>query len=382
MVSRREKLKLIGFGVAAGLLVGALAAEIYARAAGPNVEVSPENALEYTATLFSRHAFPRRPQAIDSAGRGALASYSLNDKGFRGRPFSADKPDGQTRIFVLGGSSVFDIHASRGRSWPQRMETFLARAGVEDARVINAGVPGHASWDALGRIYSEIWLYEPDYVLLYNCWNDLKYVTWVSRDSSLLRGARPKPTRGDGSHTVRNPLIYPQNAVDGALASVSQAYVRIRNWYLSRQLGPRGLEGPLEAARGRGADRPDRALRPRGERQLEHNLALFVEAVREAGARPVLVAQGRLVDRRNTASERDRIAYGAVGLAHDSLLKGFELCDGALSEVGRRKGVPVLRATRYLNGEGDVFHDHVHTNRRGSEALARLVGGGLLPLLR
>lgn len=378
MPSPREKLRLIGLGIVAGMLFGGLSLEAYVRIVGPTIDVSPENALEYTATLFSRHNFPHRQKTVDSTGVGALASYSLNEKGFRGEPFATEKPEGQVRIFVLGGSSVFDIYASRGNSWPQLMDDFLGGAGHEDVRVVNGGVPGHASWDALGRLYSELWLYEPDYVLLYACWNDLKYLTWVSPDSSLLRGFRPKPMR-DGSHTVRNPFIYPQNAIDGALASISQAYVRIRNRYISWRLGPIGLEGPVEGARGTEAGT---SITESGREQLRMNVGLFVDAVREVGAVPVLVAQSRLVDGRNTDQERTRIDYDAVGVGHEELVQAFDICDRTLAEVGSRENVPVIRATRFMNGKGDAFRDHVHTNRTGSLALARLVGSSLLPILR
>ena len=41
--------------------------------------------------------------------------------------------------------------------------------------VINAGIPGHTSGDSLGRLYTEIWQWKPDYVIMYEAWNDIKY---------------------------------------------------------------------------------------------------------------------------------------------------------------------------------------------------------------
>ena len=54
--------------------------------------------------------------------------------------------------------------------------------------VINAGVPGHSSSDALGRFITELHTFQPNYAVLSNAWNDIKY--FDSREP-ILRVARP-----------------------------------------------------------------------------------------------------------------------------------------------------------------------------------------------
>jgi hypothetical protein len=106
---------------------------------------------------------------------------------------------------IVGGSSVFDANArdaseEAGRDWPHLAEGFLKRSGYSDVDVINAGAPGHATFDSLGRLYSQIWIYQPDYVLLYNCWNDVKYFRVVTPEQPLITPFRPLPRGGQPIH--------------------------------------------------------------------------------------------------------------------------------------------------------------------------------------
>jgi hypothetical protein len=90
---------------------------------------------------------------------------------------------------------VFDGNAkdpseNETRDWPHLIERFLRDEGYK-VEVINAGIPGHASFDALGRLYSQLWIYQPDYVLLYNIWNDIKYFRSLGPENPLISLYKP-----------------------------------------------------------------------------------------------------------------------------------------------------------------------------------------------
>ena len=64
---------------------------------------------------------------------------------------------------------------SDNQHWPHLIEKALHHRGYDKVEVLNAGVVGYSSFDSFSSLYSGIWMFKPDYVLLYNAWNDIKY---------------------------------------------------------------------------------------------------------------------------------------------------------------------------------------------------------------
>src|SRR5262245_53062699 len=184
-------------------------------------------------------------QESDSKALGArsenepIKRYFINEAGYRGHSFAPVKLEGTIRIVILGGSSVFDangkdISPEEGRDWPHLVERFLRDMGHSNVEVVNAGVPGHATFDSLGRLYSQLWIYKPDYVLLYNCWNDLKYFRKVTPEKPLITHYEPMK---------ENPFTTYQGLLD-RVSCHSQLYVKLRNRYYMWKY-PAGNEGLL-----------------------------------------------------------------------------------------------------------------------------------------
>jgi hypothetical protein len=354
-------------------------AELYLRATGSRTspEALREASLEYEPTLFARHAFPRLAQRK----RPSVGAVEISARGYRGPAFAIPKPPGVVRLVVLGGSAAFDLHAFEGRDWPRLVETRLRANGFPQVEVINAGTPGHATWDALGRLYSEIWMLEPDYVLVYEAWNDIKYFRWLTPERDLLRTYRPATPGPTREGLVANPFLYYSGPLDRALGR-SQLYTALRARYLAWRSGVQGQEGWFRDGDPGAAGSAERADRygPWGPRQYELTLHLIADAAQQIGARPVFVTQARLVAATNRDGERRRIPYEYVGLTHDALVRAFADCDRALMAAARAKTVPVLDLAA-LHGRDELFTDHVHTNPQGSEAVASAVAAFLSQML-
>jgi len=112
--------------------------------------------------------------------REGTGNAKINSKGYRGRDFQVPKPEEKIRMIFLGGSAAFDRQAPMGKDWPHLVEKELRESGYKEIECINAGTPGHASWDSLGRLYSEMWMFEPEYIFVYHSWNDIKYFRWLN----------------------------------------------------------------------------------------------------------------------------------------------------------------------------------------------------------
>jgi lysophospholipase L1-like esterase len=361
---RKALFTLVVFGVAG--LVPLLAAEVYVRRTSPYGYVTPETLRsmtpDYEPAVFARHVIRQGARRVVVNGE---ERFRINSLGYRGRDFTVEKPAGVTRIAFYGGSSVFDVDAPGEGDWPHRVERRLKADGFSNVEVINAGIPGYTTAEAVGTLFSEGHRFSPDYVLLYAQWNDIKL---LRSSKSLLRELAPDAVREDPRTTY-------QNALDHFLSNDSQLYVRLRERYYAWKLRV-GEEGAVPSGE------YDDTLSDAALKQYQLNLETFVDVARDIGAVPILMIEARLVARENTSEERSRIRYEYVLLSHEGLCRAFEKEDEIIHDVGRRKGVVVIESAQQLTGKGELFASHVHLNERGSEELSRVVASELGRILR
>lgn len=361
--------------VAIAVLVALFVLECVVRLVSPHPtpEATRRDSLDYLPSIFAQHRLKpdqsvsvgQTRRAASSAG-GAERVFRIGRRGYRGPEFAVPKPPGVRRIVILGGSDVFDIHATEGRDWPRLAEARLRSRGHGEAEVINAGVPGHASFDALGRLYSQVWTYEPDYVVLCDVWNDIKYIDDIGLETPLIDLFAPYDPKLDPFRSYLGPL--------DRLLCHSQLYVTLRRRYFKWTIQA-GEEGK------RPADEPFRAEYGLGLRQYRLVLELFVDAARNIGATPVLLTQATLVAPTNSEDDKKHIRYDYQRMSHEQLLKAFKDCNDLVRLVAREKGTPFLDLDRMLSGRRELFEDHVHTTAQGSEALGAAVGDFLADAL-
>ena len=367
IVSRNRTRRLaVVFVILMAVMFAIGGAEIYVRLRSPFGYVTPEllrsRSPQYSSALFARHVFPQEEQRIVNA-QGEL-KYYINSLGYRGAPFIPHKQSGTIRIIVYGGSSVFDP-ANFGRGdWPHRVEDRLRQSGLAGVEIINAGIPGHASFDCLGRLFAEGHLFSPTYVLYYGAWNDIKNFTSTQ---PLLRQYISGLYTSDPRTTYRNRADY-------WLCRASQLYVRLRERYYVWKYNIQE-EGGLPKGNYRAG------ISKTALRQYRMDIQTIVDAARNAGATPVLITEGRLVARDNTDDEKKRISYSYVLLTHEALNDAFEATDRILKEISEEKHVTLIDASSRLSGKSEFFVDEVHLTERGSNALADIVAHSMALLL-
>ncbi|MBI3782391.1 MAG: SGNH/GDSL hydrolase family protein [Deltaproteobacteria bacterium] len=377
----RAELKLAIASTFVTAMVCGIAGEAWIRLTKPHLTPDSErhSSIEYAPSLFSRNQLPQKSQATYDADGKAM--YTIDALGYRGLPIAIPKPPGTLRIAVIGGSAAFDIGADDGHDWPHLVQEKLRASGRANIEVVNAAVPGYATWDILGRLYGELWMLQPDYVVVYEAWNDIKYFPWLKPEHSLARGYLPAPSVStESGPMIDNPFIYYRGAVDRFFCH-SQLYSRLRRRFWWWKLGEMGLEGLVTGPgdpSGNGSNYPN-TYSEWGPKQYELNLRLIVAAARAAGATPLLLTQARMIDTKNDAEERRRIRYDYVQLSHDGLLHAFADCDAAVQRVAKAEKVGFLDLGSILNGRRSLFADHVHTTPEGSEAIATAVASYLQP---
>ena len=365
-LTARRKLLFTLLSISCAVFVALILGEIAVRLFSSFGYVTPATLRsmtpDYQPAVFARHVI--RP-GVKTVVVDGDEKFRINAHGYRGRDFAIEKAKGTIRIMFYGGSSVFDAESTKDNDWPHRIERILKEKGYTNIEVINAGIPGYASFDAVGTLFSEGHIFSPDYVLLYDEWNDIKY---FRSTKSLLREFVPPSSFDDPRTTYRNWL-------DHGLSNISQLYVRLRDRYYTWKLHV-GAEGTIPVGE-YSSTIADAALR-----QYRLNIETFVDVARNIGAVPILMLEARLVTAGNTSAEKSRISYDYVLLTHDALCDAFAREDKIIHDVAREKGALVMDATQQLTGRDDLFANHIHLNEKGSEELARVVADELANVLR
>ncbi len=371
-MSKKRLLGLSSLFISIGILL--FLGEVGVRLFVKNGDITPgvlkANSVQYEPAVFARHVFKQEARTVKRLfGRKKGMVWEMNEKGYRGEAFDVPKPKGTTRIIIYGGSAVFDIENTRGQDWPHRVQEKLRKIGWPSVEVINAGIMGHTALESVGKLLAEGHRFEPDYVLIYNAWNDIKY---FDSPKPLLRTLRPAVQGFD-------PRIQYMNVLDGWLCEGSQLYTVLRRIYFKRKwtFGREGMRKP-EASQN-----SIEMLHPHQFRQYQLALETFVDVARNIGAKPILVTQARLPHESNDLDpqHQKRIDYHHVGLTHAALLETFNRQDEIVRKVAEERHAVLIDASAHLSGKPEVFFDHVHVTNQGSEALAQFIADRLNVIL-
>jgi lysophospholipase L1-like esterase len=359
-----KKKNIIIFSIILPTFIALLAGEIYFRLFREYMtpEILKEKSLQYIPSLFSIAGFPEKKQKIEP--HGYIKGYYINSEGYRGHDFPKKKIKGTIRIIIYGGSSVFDIFSPEGKDWPHQVEQMLKEKGLSNIEVINAGIPGLTSFDSMGRLFSDGWTLQPDYVVNYEAWNDICY---FPNEKTIQKCYIPY-------NELEDPRISYQSSLDRLLCNFSQVYVHLRAKYYDWQYDI-GLEG---ASKG---DNYNCKINELGVKQYKLNLEMFVDLARNINATPILITQARLVDKGNSPEERASIAYKYARMNHQNLVKAFDITDEIIKEVSIEKHTHLIDASKQMSGKFLFFKDQVHTTDKGSYQLAKIVSEDLLDLI-
>lgn len=323
----------------------------------PTIAARRANSLEYRASGCTKHRLV--PKTFSAGDRENL---TINSRGYLGPEIAIPKPPGTARIVFLGGSQVFDTYWSGGESWPATVGEILRKRGRK-VDVINAGVPNHQTPDSLGKFVTDLWLTEPDLILVCNSWNDIKYF-------AELTPRRPYADVVPLWHG--EDLRLRPRGLDRLLCC--SALYRIGHDRLITTFKGVGDEG--EKLREPVAKVTDSAVR-----QYRLTLQTICDVGKNIGAGVVLCKQARLPTADAPEQIKRRIPYDYTGLPHAELIQAFAECDRVIDEVAAEKRCRVIDLSGPLSGKPDVFEDHVHFSRKGSRQAARLVAEQLEPII-
>lgn len=328
-----------------------------ARRLDPNPALTPEQlrkeSLEYEASVFSRLRIKREKKEIYKSDQ---TSYKINSYGYRGSEF--EMPKKKWRLIVYGGSSVFDPLVSV--SWPEQLQTELRSRGL-DVEIINAGIPGASSAEISTRFFSEALLLQPNAVLFYETWNDIRFFNKEADGLSYLPVFQEQ----------KNYYIYPQNRLDGFLAENSYIYLLARYAGLDFVFpeADKNKVDPRVAFYG-----DDRAytddINESYAKQVRINYDVFLQVANGSNIMPILATQAMLPIEGLQEENRHKIDYSFVKINFSGIVKTARLIENEIREVAKNKKVKLVDAAKDFSGNPTMFYDHVHFNKTGSQQFA------------
>ena len=324
-----------------------------------NSEEVFKQSLAYEPSSFSIHKFPLHHNVYDSSGK----LKSKIRSGFRMEEEISLVDNSKQKVFIFGGSFVYDTGAKLGKSWPELVGNHLS----SDFQLINAGVPGHRTFDSIGKLFSEVYLYNPKYVLLCHAWNDIKYFSKLKPPKSTLLRIYPG----------MNHYSHQKISLFRGMIEKFQIFLRFSSIFSGTNHGnsPEGRHFKKYIGK-QSSEISQYALD-----QYELNIKNFIDICRNINSTPILLTQPRLVDKNNTEIDKNKIAYGYANLDHNSLVKAFNKCDSIMHKVAKNKNAKIIDLANNFSGKSKLFLDHVHTTKLGSQSIAEEVAASLKLLM-
>lgn len=365
----------------------------------PLAGIAPQGQLALQRDLGAGYRF---------VGEQESAFWQIDANGFReSEPVPLAKPDGELRVFVLGGSAAFGHWAASNDATiaahlerllaerlarqqeapdefqPQVLSFFVPeqqgelartpRLAGNSVRVVNAAVPGYASGNQLAQLALQVLPYQPDAIVVVHGFRDLTL-----------------PGDEEATDIPKLDRYLDSAGMHFRAAAFGPAARWVQDLYLSRSLSHWVLGDGLTVAQ-RSLPvamlaRDDRlhAQLPATEAELNARVARYADRVKQmarlsagAGVPLVVVLQPELSGRAQLTEPEQAIAQELDSDYAEAILPGYAQLAGAATGLAAAfpNNVSVLDL-RELYGEdfpGAAFVDAVHLTEPASARLAQSV---------
>ncbi len=334
-------------------------------------------------------------------GNQESQDWKINEQGFRSdQAIALDKPKGEVRIFVLGGSTAFgQLSSSNEATFTQKLEARLnqqvaaqkANPGkfrpavlpyfadeldkalalppqIRENRynVINAAVPGYISGNELSKLAFDVLPYQPDLIVVLNGYADLLV-----------------PSTQEGSDIPGTESLLesaPRHLLVGLTQQVKNLFSQLflvkafQYWVLQPQTSLKQVIPPSEGDASLTQRMPTEAdeLNRRAERYRQNmgQLARLTSASKV----PLIVAmQPEITSRGASQTPREKEILEQLGSQYPQQVKaGYSELQRSLDQV--KKEVPQVTTFNFYNAyagfKGDAFQDAIHLTDDANTALA------------
>ncbi len=368
----------VGLGLAAASTVVALSvAELALRAFAP---VEDPYASRKSVNLYVRSRYPPNLRLTTEAEDGLPGvrgqnRFTTNNWGFRGDALLVPKPQGEVRVFLVGGSTTECLFLDDEDSLNAVVQRALQRHAAEHVtfRVFGAGKSGDRSDDHVSMIVHRLVQLEPDAIVVFAGFNDLLAVV---NGYDFVEHAFPNQNIDEGLGFWRLARMIATETQLGR-----RVFYLLKGWPAPDAATFTG-ELPLKSLYGWGVQRQQAApganhLPPLDLRPFDTNLRTIAGAARAHGVEVVFMTQ------QSTWNSPSDVQAGnwhwmryanEVTYDEEVMHHALDAVNDVTRTVGRELGIPVYDLARSIPKSLEFFYDDVHFNVRGAavagEALA------------
>ncbi|MEL7145144.1 MAG: SGNH/GDSL hydrolase family protein [Bacteroidota bacterium] len=313
---------------------------------------------EPTVNPMSQWAKPH-PYACYTAIPGDYSkSKTVNSHGFISTPeLPWQKPTNTTRILFMGGSSTAGtgFNLPDEQTWPWKTVEKIRSSSALQVDFINGALGGYTSFESYGRLWSELFKYEPDLLILNHGWNELYYFDHLADSIHLWRA--DFDLKSEEVVTAIAPA-----AIDPYIGW-SQLLTKLRIRWSSKP----AQSGELAKVT---AEELSTNYNEKGLFIFRRNLRLIRDFCRRKGVRLAVCKQPTLMTATTSEEDRKRCRFSNHGFDYEAHLRAYE----ALYQVIEQE-IPasdIIDLTP-ISGKPGYFYDHVHPTPSGTSAIASLV---------
>ncbi len=148
---------------------------------------------------------------VTRKNRGQWLTFKTNGDGLRPHTLKREKKDSIFRVMLIGNSTVAALDVKENKSIHYLLDSLLNATGLQ-AEVINAGVNGYSTDQALLALKKNIALYAPDVVAYGFCMNDL-----LANASTTAYGKNKPAYKLENGQLVAVPLPAPNDNIGNSL---------------------------------------------------------------------------------------------------------------------------------------------------------------------
>ncbi len=296
-------------------------------------------------TVFEQHPYlVARPRSNVSIEGGA-ARISTTSIHTRVTSSSSPKPDA-IKVAVVGGSTTFGTKVTDSDTWPWLLQETLG----DEYAVINYGVPGYSTAEAIIQMALIVPEEKPKIVVFYQGWNDLRSYHWS----------------GFGADYYAHGM----SQFDTLIPKVDQRatfWTKATHYSFVMGLLNRSLGTPV-GAQTRPSDRTD----PEVDRIYQRNLHTLKVLARNFGMTAIFVPQVLNDDNYSKKGVSRSWTPYIEDAAVPALLRGLS---GLMSEVCSpdERDCQFVGETLTERWNGNDFVDEGHFSRQGGEKFAAIL---------
>lgn len=270
-------------------------------------------------------------------------------EGYRGPEAPVASSDGQKTVLMIGGSTTYDLDRPDDQTWP----AVFGRLFGDQVRVVNMGIPGHATPEHIALASLVASEYQPDAILYYIGWNDVRS-SHVDETADYSKFHKKGLYRSFGIHAPRSFFAL-GFIVKKVLATLDE--ISLEN--LSKFSVASKIDGSVD------------------ERLLDmytRNVGILNVITREIGAVPIFVPQVL-----NEAQLKDDRGNGWTPHVPETAMPAvLATFNDAMMQTTSKAGATVIPEVLSVDWQDADFIDSGHFSQGGAERFACAVATGFV----